>query len=70
MGKENTDSPLRAGVLALGSKHSCLDLTHLKTFAFKGISAAHHLPHLDEFHTAQVFPGCIYGPKLYHFLSR
>lgn len=33
-----------------GSKHSCSDVTHLKTFAFKGILENHHLPHLDEFH--------------------
>lgn len=49
MGKENTlfsQSPSAA----IGSKHSCSDVTHLKTFAFKGISGDRRLPHLDEFH--------------------
>lgn len=41
---------LSAGV---ESKHSCWVLTHLKTFAFKGILKDHHLRLLDEFHVTK-----------------
>lgn len=75
MGKENTlfsQSPSAA----IGSKHSCSDVTHLKTFAFKGISGDRRLPHLDEFHeffwgffllSFFLLPGRAHGLRLYDF---
>lgn len=36
------------------SKHSCWVLTHLKTFAFKGILEDHHLRFLDSFHFSKL----------------
>lgn len=56
LGREKTHTLFTYGLSAGNErKHSCSVLTHLKTFALKGILEDHHLRLLDEFHVTS-FP--------------